>query len=164
MLEVVGNLILKLLAEDENGISKTQIDGFFDLLQERFRDVNSYVRSKVLQVLQRLSEYVQISLSLYLSLNQNALKGGALTFAFYFKHRIRQNGKSAIPKARRLDLIGLVIGRLQDKSSNVRKNAVKLLTLTLDTHPFAMDERSLNMKVFMKKKDELEGALKVNQF
>jgi condensin complex subunit 1 len=71
MLEVVTNLIMSVaVRSDEDGetgadndthgddqeLNKRQIDGFYDLLQERFRDVNSYTRSKVLQCLCRLAE------------------------------------------------------------------------------------------------------------
>jgi condensin complex subunit 1 len=59
-----------------------------------------------------------------------------------------------------MDLLRLCIGRLRDKSSNVRKNAIKFLTLAVDTHPFAMDERTLSKHVFLKKKREIELTLR----
>lgn len=42
-----------------------------------------------------------------------------------------------IPLARQHQLLGMVTGRLQDKSSNVRKGAVQLLTALLQGNPFA---------------------------
>ena len=42
----------------------------------------------------------------------------------------------AIPLSRQQSLLRLVIGRLQDKSSNVRKQAVQLLTALLQCNPF----------------------------
>jgi len=51
MVEVIGNLVRHLLTQDGQEVARVQISGFFDILQERLRDVSSYVRSKVLQVL-----------------------------------------------------------------------------------------------------------------
>ena len=43
----------------------------------------------------------------------------------------------AIPLPRQKVLLELVVGRLRDKSSNVRKNAVQLLSAFLTSNPFA---------------------------
>lgn len=70
MLEVIGNLVSNLLTEtqeSEPGMTKNQMENFFDLIQERFLDVNAFVRSKALQVLQKLCECV--STFLFLSAN-----------------------------------------------------------------------------------------------
>jgi len=75
------------------------------------------------------------------------------------KTYIRQD---AIPKSHRYDLVDIVIGRLKDKTSLVRKNAIKLLTTIIDHHPFLADGRSLNLNVFMAKRDELDLSLKVS--
>ena len=50
-----------------------------------------------------------------------------------------------IPLARQDRLLKLVIGRLHDKSSNVRKQAVQLLTTLLQCNPFtaSMPEEEL---------------------
>ncbi|RIA97299.1 condensin complex subunit 1 [Glomus cerebriforme] len=50
-IEVIGNLISDIAQQEENTPSNLfQVNGFFDILEERFLDVNSYCRSKVLQV------------------------------------------------------------------------------------------------------------------
>jgi condensin complex subunit 1 len=57
MLEVLGFLIVDFVNSDELNDSQTQqLESYFDLLEERFRDTNSFVRSKLLQVLIRLCE------------------------------------------------------------------------------------------------------------
>lgn len=51
MLEATGNLIVELTRDDERGDNhKAQLNGFFDLLEERFLDTNPYARSKAIQV------------------------------------------------------------------------------------------------------------------
>lgn len=42
----------------------------------------------------------------------------------------------------------------------MRKNAIKFLTSCMDSHPFEMDERKLDRRVFVKKQKELETLLK----
>ena len=54
-----------------------------------------------------------------------------------------------IPLARQHQLLGMVAGRLQDKSSNVRKAAVQLLTALLQGNPFAAKLQT----------EDLEGSL-----
>ena len=56
MLEVVANLITNIVSNEPAENSLSQITNFYDILQTRFLDVNSYVRSKVLQLLIRLAE------------------------------------------------------------------------------------------------------------
>ncbi len=56
----------------------------------------------------------------------------------------------AIPLSRQHRLLRLVIGRLQDRSSNVRKQSVQLLTALLQCNPF-----TASMSV-----DDLKGELK----
>lgn len=60
MLEVIGNIITHLLEtenDDESSLSKNQIDSFFDIFADRFKDVHAHVRSKNLQVLLKLCRY-----------------------------------------------------------------------------------------------------------
>ncbi|KAJ1664052.1 condensin complex non-SMC subunit Cnd1 [Coemansia sp. RSA 1813] len=61
------------------------------------------------------------------------------------------SGPAKFPK-RRPKLIGLIIGRLEDKASNVRKHAIRALTVLLETHPFSLDGAELGM-------DKLETRL-----
>jgi len=50
IVDVIGNLITYLSEVEQTEQVKNQIDGFFDILEERFMDTNSYVRTKLLQV------------------------------------------------------------------------------------------------------------------
>jgi len=56
IVEVVGNLIAYLSEVEQSDQVKNQIDGFFDVLEERFMDNNSYVRTKLLQVTGQLCD------------------------------------------------------------------------------------------------------------
>jgi condensin complex subunit 1 len=51
VIEVAGNMIVELDQNDErNENHKAQVNAFFDLLEERFLDINPYCRSKTIQV------------------------------------------------------------------------------------------------------------------
>ena len=50
----------------------------------------------------------------------------------------------ALPLPRQHQLLQLVIGRLQDKSSQVRKCAIQLMTALLRSNPFAAKVDSKN--------------------
>lgn len=105
IIEVCGNLIIMLSKAEEgerNETNKGQINAFFDVLEERFLDVNPYCRCRALQV------YVKLF--------------GDLETKF--------------PK-RRQKAAELTTRSLSDKSSNVRRNAIKLLAKLIATHPFA---------------------------
>ncbi|KAG0259844.1 Condensin complex subunit [Actinomortierella ambigua] len=56
IVEVIGSLIEHLSQQEQTDQVKNQIDGFFDILEERFMDVNSYVRSKVVQTVLKLCD------------------------------------------------------------------------------------------------------------
>ncbi|KAK5169012.1 condensin complex non-SMC subunit Cnd1 [Saxophila tyrrhenica] len=105
IIEVCGNLIAMLSKAEEgerNENTKGQINAFFDVLEERFLDVNPYCRCRALQVYGKLF--------------------GDLETKF--------------PK-RRQKAAELTARSLEDKSSNVRRNAIKLLGKLIATHPFA---------------------------
>ena len=112
VIEVCGNLIADLSKQDERSDnSKTQINGFFDILEERFLDVNPYCRSRNIQVLVKICDLEQ-----------------------------------KFPK-RRQAMAFLAARSLEDKSSNVRRNAIKLLGKLVSTHPFsAMHGSQLSQK------------------
>ncbi|KAJ3146459.1 Condensin complex subunit [Geranomyces michiganensis] len=133
MIDVVGNLIHNHLAIENSETAALSLQSYYEIIQDRFRDVSSYVRVKVLQVLMRLTEWREDS---------------ALT---------------DIPIATRPALIALTAGRLHDKASNVRKNAIKLLAKFIETSPFvaiAQDEGSLSLAHFQAKQQNLEEIIK----
>ncbi|KAL9637315.1 MAG: hypothetical protein Q9164_002277 [Protoblastenia rupestris] len=103
IIEVCGNLIMDLSKQEErNENSKTQINAFFDLLEERFLDINPYCRCRTIQVYMKLCDLEQ-----------------------------------KFPK-RRQAVSELAARSLEDKSSNVRRNAIKLLGKLVTTHPFSV--------------------------
>ena len=88
--------------EERNENSKSQINGFFDILEERFLDINPYCRCRTIQVYMKLCDLEQ-----------------------------------KFPKRRQV--AAELAGRsLEDKSSNVRRNAIKLLGKLVTTHPFSV--------------------------
>ncbi|KAI9801667.1 MAG: Condensin complex subunit [Piccolia ochrophora] len=103
VIEVCGNLIADLCKEDDRSENhKSQINAFFDVLEERFLDINPYCRCRTIQV------YVKIC-----------------------------DLDSKFPK-RRQRAAELAARSLEDKSSNVRRNAIKLLGKLVSTHPFSV--------------------------
>jgi condensin complex subunit 1 len=105
IIEVCGNLIAMLSRQEEGERSenhKGQINAFFDVLEERFLDINPYCRCRALQV------YVKVC-----------------------------DLETKYPK-RRQTAADLATRSLEDKSSNVRRNAIKLLGKLMATHPFAV--------------------------
>ncbi|EED14144.1 condensin complex component cnd1 [Talaromyces stipitatus ATCC 10500] len=103
IIEVCGNLIADLSKEEERGdSSKSQINAFFDVLEERFLDINPYCRCRAIQVYMKLCDLDQ-----------------------------------KFPK-RRQKAAELAARSLEDKSSNVRRNAIKLLARLVSTHPFSV--------------------------
>ncbi|KAF2198489.1 hypothetical protein GQ43DRAFT_474491 [Delitschia confertaspora ATCC 74209] len=105
IIEVCGNLITMLSKQEgEEGSEnrKGQINAFFDVLEERFLDVNPYCRCRTMQVFVKLCDL-----------------------------------DSKFPK-RRQAAAELATRSLEDKSSNVRRNAIKLLGKLVSTHPFSV--------------------------
>ena len=103
MIEVCGNLIADLSKQEERGENyKTQINAFFEVLEERFLDTNPYCRCRAIQVFAKLCDL-----------------------------------ETKFPK-RRQAVAELATRSLEDKSSNVRRNAVKLLSKLVSTHPFSV--------------------------
>jgi len=106
-------MISDLIQQDQQSDTiKSQIDCFFDLLEERTLDVNPYCRSKLFQVYLRLLRSIQFRHYLNLSLVK-------------------------FPKKRQR-ICDLCVRSLEDKSSHVRRNVIKVLTKLISTHPFAL--------------------------
>ncbi|TKA78864.1 hypothetical protein B0A55_03813 [Friedmanniomyces simplex] len=105
IIEVCGNLIVMLSKAEEGERSenhKGQINAFFDVLEERFLDINPYCRCRAIQVYVKLCEL-----------------------------------ETKYPKRRQV-ATELATQSVEDKSSNVRRNAIKLLGRLMATHPFAV--------------------------
>jgi condensin complex subunit 1 len=103
---------------------KTQLNAFFDVLEERFLDINPYCRCRTLQVYMKLCELDQ-----------------------------------KFPK-RRQKAAELACRSLEDKSSNVRRNAIKLLATLIKTHPFTvMHGAQLSKAEWQGRYDKVEEEL-----
>lgn len=118
-------MISHLTKQDErNENHKTQLNAFFDVLEERFLDINPYSRCRVLQVYMKLCDLEQ-----------------------------------KFPK-RRQKAAELACRSLEDKSSNVRRNAIKLLGTLIKTHPFTvMHGAQLNRKEWQDRYDKVQEEL-----
>ncbi|KAF3912955.1 hypothetical protein ABW21_db0205302 [Orbilia brochopaga] len=125
IIEVCGNLIADLTKEDERTNShKSQIESFYDVLEERFLDVNPYCRSRLLQVLSKLCDL-----------------------------EIKN-------PTRRQRIIDHATRSLEDKSSNVRRNSIKLLGRLVATHPFSvLHGGQLSMKEWKERLEKVNGEL-----
>lgn len=88
--------------EERSEAHKGQINAFFDVLEERFLDINPYCRCRAIQVYAKLCDL-----------------------------------ETKFPK-RRQTAAELATRSLEDKSSNVRRNAIKLLGRLVSTHPFGV--------------------------
>lgn len=103
---------------------KSQLNAFFDVLEERFLDINPYCRCRTLQVYMKLCELEQ-----------------------------------KFPK-RRQKAAELACRSLEDKSSNVRRNAIKLLGTLIKTHPFTvMHGAQLSRKEWQARLDKVDEEL-----
>ncbi|KJZ73453.1 hypothetical protein HIM_07247 [Hirsutella minnesotensis 3608] len=125
LIEVCGNMIAHLSKQDERGENhKSQLNAFFDVLEERFLDINPYCRCRTLQVYAKLCDLEQ-----------------------------------KFPK-RRQRAAELACRSLEDKSSNVRRNAIKLLGTLIKTHPFTvMHGAQLSRKEWQARHDKVEEEL-----
>ncbi|KAK9496127.1 armadillo-type protein [Lipomyces doorenjongii] len=126
IIEICGNLILDLSRQEETmETHKTQINSFFDVLEERILDVNPYCRSKAIQVLFKLCD---------------------------LETKFTQ---------RRQQITDLVIQSLEDKSNNVRRHAIKLLSRLISTHPFSLlHGGQLPLKEWKDRLDNVNAELK----
>ncbi|KAK0385515.1 hypothetical protein NLU13_6695 [Sarocladium strictum] len=129
LIEVCGNMIAYLSVQEERSENhKSQLNAFFDVLEERFLDINPYCRCRTLQVYARLCELEQ-----------------------------------KFPK-RRQKAAELACRSLEDKSSNVRRNAIKLLGTLIKTHPFTvMHGAQLSRKEWQARCDKVEEELNALQ-
>ncbi|KAK1830974.1 condensin-like protein [Podospora conica] len=125
LIEVFGNMLAYLSKSDERGENhKTQMNAFFDVLEERFLDINPYCRCRTIQVYIKLCDLEQ-----------------------------------KFPK-RRQRAAELACQSLEDKSSHVRKNAIKLLGTLIRTHPFtALHGSQLARKDWQERLEKVDAQL-----
>jgi condensin complex subunit 1 len=125
LIEVCGNLLADLSKQEERGDNyKSQLNAFFDVLEERFLDINPYCRCRSMQVWIKLCDLEQ-----------------------------------KFPK-RRQRIAELAARSLEDKSSNVRRNAIKLLGSLIKTHPFSiMHGSQLNYKEWNARLEAVDAEL-----
>lgn len=102
VLGVLGEIVLTTLTKENlNENLKKMRDEFLDSLEDHIHDGNAFVRTKVLQVWQKLCL------------------------------------AKAIPVSRLNNLLELAVGRLNDKSTNVKKQAVHLIKDLLEGNPYS---------------------------
>ncbi|KAG8156482.1 hypothetical protein KVR01_013586 [Diaporthe batatas] len=125
LVEVCGNMLIYLSKQEERGENyKSQLNAFFDVLEERFLDINPYCRCRAIQVYVKLCDLQQ-----------------------------------KFPK-RRQRAAELACRSLEDKSSNVRRNAIKLLGCLIKTHPFTvMHGHQLARKDWQERLDKVDQEL-----
>ncbi|KAI0542531.1 armadillo-type protein [Xylaria digitata] len=125
LIEVCGNMIAHLSNQEERSDNhKSQLNAFFDVLEERFLDVNPYCRCRVMQVYTKLCDLQQ-----------------------------------KFPK-RRQKAAELACRSLEDKSSHVRRNTVKLLGTLIKTHPFTvLHGAQLGRKDWQERLDKVDAEL-----
>jgi len=125
LIEVFGNMLAYLSKSEERGENhKSQMNAFFDVLEERFLDINPYCRCRTIQVYIKLCELDQ-----------------------------------KFPK-RRQRAAELACRSLMDKSSHVRRNAIKLLATLIRTHPFtALHGAQLARKDWQERLERVEAEL-----
>ncbi|OLN91698.1 Condensin complex subunit 1 [Colletotrichum chlorophyti] len=125
LIEVCGNMIAHLVKQDERGENhKSQLNAFFDVLEERFLDINPYCRCRAIQVYVKLCDLEQ-----------------------------------KFPK-RRQRAAEMACRSLEDKSSHVRRNAIKLLGTLIKTHPFTvMHGAQLSRKDWQARLDKVDEEL-----
>ncbi|KAI1802521.1 condensin component [Daldinia bambusicola] len=125
LIEVCGNMIAHLTTQEERSENhKSQLNAFFDVLEERFLDINPYCRCRAMQVYTKLCELEQ-----------------------------------KFPK-RRQKAAELACRSLEDKSSHVRRNAIKLLGTLIKTHPFTvLHGAQLSRKDWQERLDKVDAEL-----
>ncbi|KAF2108665.1 armadillo-type protein [Lophiotrema nucula] len=128
MIDVIGNLIIMLSKQDSEQRSenyKKQMSVYFEVLEERFLDLNPYCRCRDMQV------YMKI---------------------FDLQEKFPERRQKAAE---------LALRSLEDKSSNVRRNAIKLLGKLVATHPFdAFHEGLLSAKLWEAKLEDIDEQIK----
>ncbi|KAI3634184.1 hypothetical protein MIR68_007788 [Amoeboaphelidium protococcarum] len=100
------------------------------LLEQRLHDTSSYCRAKVLK-----------------------------TFALLCHVADGNSFRNCIPLPRRKFVVDLAIGRLVDKSSIVRKEAIRFIACAIKYHPFWLDGGGIDVQLFKQKYEHFNEQL-----
>ena len=134
VVEVCGNIVLNahknVEQEGNTELLEQQVEVLIELLEERFLDTNPYVRTKAIQAFMKICDL-------------EATRSESKQFS-------REKVKWA----------KLAVRSLQDKSSLVRRNCVKLLSKLVLVHPFsALHGSQLSLKQWEKRYSEANSIL-----
>lgn len=83
-------------------------------------------------------------------------------YASYLICHEKNRLKTKFPKRRHAATV-LAIRHLQDKSSTVRKYAIRLLTTLISTHPYSIYGGELNLEFWNNKLSQLREQIEVNR-
>ena len=145
VLSIIGEIIGSAFRGENDVVdeaAKESRDQLFECLEDHIHDVNAFVRSGVLQV-----SFTKENMS-----NEIRVIFGSQIWS-------KLCSANAIPLKRQQRLLQLVIGRLHDKSSNVRKQAVQLLTTLLQCNPFAASMQVEELSSQLKQEQEKLAAM-----
>lgn len=142
IIQAIGYLIHKGFAPgsgelQNNGVEDNQYgnthtrDSLLDVLLERFRDVWHHARSRVLQTWSYLVEYDQHLFA---------------TNQYTHSPVISLSRNKAVPKKYIQLVCEEAVGRLEDKTSGVRKNAIQLLSHLMEHNPIGPELPLENFK------------------
>ncbi|KAL0080987.1 non-SMC mitotic condensation complex subunit 1-domain-containing protein [Phycomyces blakesleeanus] len=124
IIDILGDLIVNLSQQsEENTANVDQVNGFFDILEERMLDPIVFCRTKVLQTYLKLLDL-----------------------------------RTKFPK-RRHTLGILALRHLEDKSSSVRKYAIRVLTKLIATHPYSIYGGELDLEDWKQKLKKLKAEI-----
>jgi condensin complex subunit 1 len=124
IISIMSGIVCQLVVDGESveGAKKTR-EQFQEILEERILDTSAYVRGKALQLWCNMAAVeVPIAGGEGGSQAEEQLGGTAM--------------RSSIPRDRQPALVALAADRLRDKSSIVRKEALRLLTTLLVRNPY----------------------------
>ena len=137
VLGVIGEIVAQVLtSSDQEESSRLTRDKLLDHLEQHLHDVNAFVRSRCLQIWLQLANAKVHTHTLSLSLTHTHTQT-LFNLSFHSSSLCVRVCPQAIPLSRLKSILPLVFGRTEDKSSNVRKSAVQLLTALLASNPFS---------------------------
>ena len=107
-----------------------------DFFQDHVHDIHAFVRSKYLQIwLHIVNEKCLLTISDFFQDHVHDIH--AFVRSKVLQIWLHIVNEKCLPLPHQENILQLVIGRLQDKSSQVRKYAIQLITTLLKNNPFA---------------------------